>query len=159
MTAKKSTKTGKNLRGGEGKYFWLARIYTPSNKSRRHGGAGPYWGWTLNVTELSDGSRLWGTETKYVSSELCPIRYLVNYYTFFYTDKVINKNASLLENKKRKAFLVKWMGNVDSLRMRIICLFMLARTSDISPRLLKRKRQDNKWSNFYFKINVIFSNL
>ena len=26
---KKSTKTGKNFRGGGGKFFWLARIYTP----------------------------------------------------------------------------------------------------------------------------------
>ena len=31
MTAKKSTKTGKNLRGGgEEIFFWLARIYTPA---------------------------------------------------------------------------------------------------------------------------------
>ena len=29
MTAKKSTKTGKNFRGGGGIIFWLARIYTP----------------------------------------------------------------------------------------------------------------------------------
>ena len=32
-TAKKSTKTGKNFRGGGGKeFFWLARIYTPGFK-------------------------------------------------------------------------------------------------------------------------------
>ena len=28
MTAKKSTKTGKNFRGGGGEFFWLARVYT-----------------------------------------------------------------------------------------------------------------------------------
>ena len=31
---KKSTKTGKNFRGGEGDFSWLARIYTPENRSR-----------------------------------------------------------------------------------------------------------------------------
>ena len=33
MTAKKSTKTGKNFREG-GEFFWLARIYTPVNNYR-----------------------------------------------------------------------------------------------------------------------------
>ena len=34
MTAKKSTKTGKNFRGGGEEFFWLARIYTPEEKLR-----------------------------------------------------------------------------------------------------------------------------
>ena len=29
---KKSTKTGKNFRGGGGEFFWLVRIYTPAVK-------------------------------------------------------------------------------------------------------------------------------
>ena len=34
MTAKISTKTGKNFRGGGG-IFWLARIYTPVGKLKK----------------------------------------------------------------------------------------------------------------------------
>ena len=33
MTAKKSTKTGKNFRGN---FFWLARIYTPDVNNNRY---------------------------------------------------------------------------------------------------------------------------
>ena len=32
MAAKKSTKKGKNFRGGGEEFFWLARIYTPDLK-------------------------------------------------------------------------------------------------------------------------------
>ena len=35
---KKSTKTGKNFRGGGEEFFWLARIYTPAEMLEKERG-------------------------------------------------------------------------------------------------------------------------
>ena len=42
MTAKKSTKTGKNFRGGGEEFFWRARTYTPDSR-----------GWVLGASPLA----------------------------------------------------------------------------------------------------------
>ena len=51
MTAKKSTKTGKNFRGGGEGFFWLARIYTPGSKIRKKIGK-------LNIDNGPDAERV-----------------------------------------------------------------------------------------------------